>query len=264
MSRISISDTSNYKSICYNAATNEDSFNSFKRHADYNSILEHVNEQEGGQYLEYINQHFPEYKEYLDKFKENDNVGGPVMFNYGEVGMISPTTLRYIKVLADLKKLFGSLDDFRIVEIGCGYGGQCKIINDYFKPKEYLLFDLPESNMLIKKYVEKQGLSNTKILSLEEFNPEPTESFDLIISNYALSEIRTDIQMEYFNKIISRSKRGYLTLNFIGHIFGVNTLNKEQIFDILSKNYKIGELREEPLTEANNTIVFWKDESNSN
>ena len=92
------------------------------------------------------------------------------------------------------------------------------------------------------------------------------EKYDINCSITAIEkdEVVIELAKKYFDKIISRSKRGYLTLNFIGHIFGVNTLNKEQIFNTLSKNYKIGELREEPLTEANNTIVYWKDESDTN
>lgn len=262
MSKISISDTINYKSVCYNAATNEESFNSFKRNADYNSILEHVNEQEGKQYLEYITKHFPEFEQHLEKFKTNDTYGGTVQYSYENIGMISPTTLRYIKVLADLKKLFGSLDDFKIAEIGCGYGGQCQIINSYYNPKEYIMFDLQESNMLIEKYLIKNNISNFSTRLINEQIEK--EEFDLVISNYAISEIRRDIQMEYFNKIIMNSKRGYLTLNFIGHIFGVDTLNKTEILSILCEKFKIFELREEPLTESNNIIVYWDNEKNTN
>ena len=124
------------------------------------------------------------------------------------------------------------------------------------------MFDLPESNMLIEKYLNKNNISNfsTRLIS-EQIEKE---EFDLVISNYAISEIRRDIQIEYFNKIIMNSKRGYLTLNFIGHIFGVDTLNKAEILSILSEKFKIFELKEEPLTESNNIIVYWDNEKNTN
>ena len=43
-----------------------------------------------------------------------------------QIGKISPNTLKYIKVLMDLKKHWKTLDNMEICEIGVGYGGQCR------------------------------------------------------------------------------------------------------------------------------------------
>jgi len=260
MSRISISDVNSYKTVCRNASINENDFTSFRRNESYMAILEHVNEKEGGQYLKYIEKHFVDFNKYLELFKQNDVYGSPIMFQYPNIGFISPTTLRYCKVLCDLKILFGNLNDFRIVEIGCGYGGQCKIIKEYFKIKEYTLIDLPDTNMLINKYLSKNSVENFNITTLDDYigQNNSEKEFDLVISNYAISEIREDIQMKYFEHIIKKSKRGYLTLNFIGHIFGINTLSKEKTFNLLREKFDVFEMKEEPLTESNNTIVYWK------
>jgi len=50
-------------------------------------------------------------------------------------------------------ELFGLLDDAKIVEIGGGYGGQCKIIYDCFEPISYLMIDLGELLKLQEKYL---------------------------------------------------------------------------------------------------------------
>jgi hypothetical protein len=37
--------------------------------------------------------------------------------------------------------------------------------------------------------------------------------YDLVISNYAFSELPSNLQMKYIEKILLNSKRGYLTMN---------------------------------------------------
>ena len=40
------------------------------------------------------------------------------------IGNIFPITIRYIKVLCDLIEDFGSLDNYSIIEVDAGHGGQ--------------------------------------------------------------------------------------------------------------------------------------------
>ena len=63
-----------------------------------------------------------------------------------------------IKVLTDLKAHFQSLDGIKIFEIGVGYGGQCGIVNAFYLPMVYCLFDLKPVLNLAKRF-----LSNFKI-----------------------------------------------------------------------------------------------------
>jgi hypothetical protein len=37
--------------------------------------------------------------------------------------------------------------------------------------------------------------------------------YDLVISNYAFSELPSELQTRYIEKIILKAKRGYLTIN---------------------------------------------------
>jgi len=41
------------------------------------------------------------------------------------------------------------------------------------------------------------------------------EDHDLLVSNYAFTELPRSIQDVYFRKVVSRSKRGYITYNEI-------------------------------------------------
>lgn len=250
----SISDTNEYKNICSLAAKNEEVFNKFKRETSYNAILEHVTEVLGKDYFKNIVENFPEYKSYIDSFKLNDKYGSPRIFNCPDFGYVSPTTLRYIKVLSDLKTLFGDLTDKKIIEIGVGYGGQCFILQQYFNPKEYFLLDMKEALALTDKYLNKLNAKYT-ILNIEDLNSLDQE-FDLVISNYAYSELCVELQDFYYEKIIKKSKHGYFTLNFISDIYGLNSYSLDQTKEkFAEKNFCI--LDEKPKTSEKNIILYF-------
>jgi putative sugar O-methyltransferase len=249
----SISDTRSYKSACRNASLDENQFNVFKRNRDYNGILEHVNVEQGELYLNYIKNNFENLELHLEKFKKNDFFGGATLHKY-EIGNISPSTLRYIKVLCDLKNLFGDLNNKKIIEIGVGYGGQCLVTSEYFTPAEYGLVDLDEALMLSEKYLNKNEVKH-RVINIDSIK-DLDEDFDLVISNYAYSELDVSLQDLYYEKIIKKSKHGYFTLNFISDIFGVKSYGKDDILNKFSeKSPKI--LIENPSTYENNIILHF-------
>src|ERR1039458_5754504 len=106
----SISDRNDYKQVCLNASKYDLVFNAFKKNPAYNGILEHVSFEQGESYLEFIKSNAPEYIDCIDKFKGNDLYGGTLKYEYDEIGLISPSTLRYIKVLSDIKNIFKDLN----------------------------------------------------------------------------------------------------------------------------------------------------------
>ena len=119
---------------------------------------------------------------------------------------------------------FGSLDGLSIVEIGVGYGGQAKLIQDYFDIKSYHFVDLPEVNNLANKYLKIFEYKNNYFLDFENL---PNYEYDLVISNYALTECTKKMQDYYYNKIIKKSKHGYITGNDIGYHYKIKNYNKE-------------------------------------
>lgn len=250
----SISDRYDYKNICKLAAEDINFFNTFKSHPSYNGILEHVSTEQGLLYLEYLRVNYPDFIEKIDSFKKNDLYGGTKLSSYDNIGEISPSTLRYIKVISDLKSIFGNLDGKKIVEIGVGYGGQCFIVNQIFNPLEYSLIDLDDVLSLSNKYLNKLDI-NHRLININEID-NIDEDFDLVISNYAYSELNRELQDLYWEKIIKRSKNGYFTLNFISYLFNINSYNKEQLLLKFSeKNPSI--LEENPNTFENNIILYY-------
>jgi len=255
MNQTSISDTQRYKNACKMATISDFHFDFFKKDQAYTEILEHVNQEQGQMYKDYLDIHFADYKTKLDKFKENDIYGGPAIFNYGDLGLISPTTLRYIKVLSDLKNLYGSLDNFNIIEIGVGYGGQCKIISDFFNISKYYLVDLDEATDLALKYLNKLNVKNVEPIRFDEIQNKDLK-FDLIISNYAFTELNRDIQDIYLSNILTKSTRGYMTCNFISQYCNINSYSLQEL-ELQLKQFNFKKFQEFPLTHKDNLILCW-------
>ncbi len=170
------------------------------------------------------------------------------------IGEISPSTLRYIKVLSDIKNKFGDISGKKIIEIGAGYGGQCLILSKIFNSLEYSIIDLDEASYLSNKYLSINGV-DSRIVKISDV-PSMDEDFDIVISNYAYSELDKNLQDLYYERIIKRSKNGYLTYNFISGLCNIDSYNKEEIFNKFSeKNIKI--LEENPKTFEDNIIIYF-------
>jgi putative sugar O-methyltransferase len=243
---------SKYLKVCRDAVEYPVVFSTFKKRPNYTYVLEHVSETLGEEYLNEIKDKSPYLLKYLTKFITNDSIGKPNTYFYKEIGCsISPTTLRYIKVLGDLINLFGQLNDMDIIEIGGGYGGQCKIIYDVSKPRSYTLVDLPDVLALSKKYLSKFDINN---VSFKAFSGDFKSSYDLCVSNYAFTEIGREYQFIYAKNIIKPSHKGYITCNFMGKMSIRESYCKDEIL-ALKDNYKI--LPEIPLTSVNNLIYTW-------
>ena len=249
MNKTSISDNDQYPALVNEAVINENTFNTFKRHPWYTPILEHVSYEDGIKYLDIIKNEYSFLLENITKYKTNDDIGNPIKHQY-EIGEMSPTTLRYIKVLGDLTKQFKDLTNLDIVEIGCGYGGQCKTILDTFNVKSYTIIDLPIVLELIKKYLNRFNIDMSKIIFKDITALDENEKYDLFISNYAYTECSYDIREIYFNKVLNKSNMGYLTANFLSP-----DVLENEIMSRVKNSFKI---KEEPHTGAYNVIIIWK------
>lgn len=232
-------DEGKYITAVKKALADKEAFDNFKKDSDYQEILEHVSYKNGQQYLDILCQQAPDFVEKINTFKINDVVGNPLTFEYKNIGFISPTTLRYIKVASDLRTLFGDLSGLTIAEIGIGYGGQVLVLDQVWSTN-YLLVDLIPVLCLAEKYLDNR-LQKTKLIN--NFN-----NLDLVISNYAFSELPKPIQNVYIRDFLSKAKRGYLTMN------GINGYTIDELklrlpkFDIIEEN---------PKTGPNNCIIKW-------
>lgn len=243
----SISNNQHYPKFCVDAITDLETFNTFKQNPIYNEILEHVTYQEGIEYIKHITN--KNIINNIKKFKVNDLIGSPRMYNYEEpIGVFSPTTLRYIKVLNDISQL--SLNELNIVEIGGGYGGQYTVVRQLFTPKSYTFVDLPQVNNLINKYISTLKLDDINLQYIDGTSNFNDLAPDLVISNYAFSECSTNTQDVYISKILNHSKHCYMIYNNqLGYKY-TEFINKIKHCTPIVTN-------EIPQTHPNNVLITW-------
>jgi putative sugar O-methyltransferase len=192
----------------------ENEFAYFKRHPAIKVIIENTDVESGYECLEKANAiimriDYPRHFNEIESISDHEKIGNPDIFNNIFGVTISPTTSRYLMHLSQIYEWFDDLNELVIGEIGAGYGGLCTIIHEYFDPKEYILFDLPEVMDFQVKYIKK-------------FNPDINVSrnvkkdtkLDLILAFCSWSELDYDLKMDYLVNVISKAKKGVLAINY--------------------------------------------------
>jgi hypothetical protein len=249
--KTSISDNEAFNQFCESATESDDTFRNFRRYKPLIRILDHVGIEHAQQYLQYVNDCGVSARDYLFVLREMDSVGSPRRFRFDGIGLISPTITRYLKVYFEIQKLFGSLDGLVIAEIGVGFGGQAYLVNRLASPKKYYLLDLPSTSALAVRFLNVLN-SPENFEQVDGREPRAVSS-DLVISNYAFSELTREIQEEYLDKVISRSNKGYMTWNLLSE----RVLDGLRLDEVLARIPGARCIDEVPETSPGNVIVLW-------
>lgn len=185
--------------------------NEFKRDPA-SPFCEHLSFVQGQAFLNVIQEETPSILSLCDQFRLNDAFGNPYIYDYGQIGNFSPTTLQYMKIAGDLQKEFGeALSNMHIVEIGGDYGGLCKIIADLCGFASYtIIHDTPHING-IRQYLKVFDVDGVDYISHESF--ESSGPYDLVISPYTFLTLDQTLQKVYMKKIFHETPNGYIILN---------------------------------------------------
>jgi hypothetical protein len=250
----SVSQNGRYPQFCQLAGQNDLVFQTFRSQEAYQQIVETCCGYDYGVFfLQEINERSPHLLPYLDKICLEDKLGSPVAFHYPQIGTISPTVLRYVKIVGDLQREWGDLHDFKILEIGGGFGGQCKIIHDICGFSHYTIVDLPECLPLINKFLSSFSIKNFTTLSNCELKEK--KRYDLVISNYAFSEISRNEQMEYMEAVIKLAPRGFFIYN---HFPTINPFSMDEFISLLQgAGKKVKVIREDPGRVGD--LIIWNE-----
>jgi putative sugar O-methyltransferase len=250
------SESTDYSSFVKTVTTNEKKFKSFRSNFYYRQILEHVDFQLG---LKYFNLLTEKSKSMLINYSEIvalSSIGSPRRYFFPKSGLISPTVIRYQYVSQELNRLFGDSLGTNIAEIGVGFGGQFVVLAKNFEFNSYAIFDLPQVINLTHKVVTFTGAPEKKILDCD-INQPKLEQCDLVISNYAFSELPKGIQAGYIEGVLKNSRRGYLTMNSGRTDFSGRSSGKYSLEELKKLLPEFEVLPETPLTGPDNYIIVW-------
>ena len=194
----------------------------FKSNTMYHSILEHVSQKYGNEYLELIKVEFAVItdEQINDYVQLNDQYGSPALkhHEYQDTSIeCSPTSLRYVYHALLILNHFRATDCKNIVEVGCGYGGLCLAINYFAKIFEiqigtYNLVDLKEPLNLIKNYTLLHSIDfNLMYHDSETFGADINNDELFFISNYCYTEINESLNKSYTDILLPKVKNGFIT-----------------------------------------------------
>jgi len=234
-----------YKKSCIKISEN---LNGFKRNSIYSKFVGNDLRDKNTAILFYnfIEQNYPFFLEKIDNFLINDRIGNPKIYEINGVN-ISPGTLRFIKVLGDILTISPNVSN--IIEIGSGYGGQCLITKTYLDV-DYSVVDIPESLLISKKYLNE---NNCDVIFINTDNIVIDDYYDLVISDYCLSELDMNGIYFYINEIVKKCKSAYITANATNDRFDKLISELNEIFSDLNVS------KETPKTsEHDNYIIMCK------
>ncbi len=254
----SASDNGEYPEFALKAALDPATFSIFRRHHKYSGILEHVSRKEGEKYLNIIREKYKLKDDEIFKILQPlMKVGNPKLLRVkGLSKKISTTGLRYLKIGLDIKKIIGTKIG-NVVEIGCGYGGQAIILDKLLEIESYTFFDLWQVNLLIKRFIENSNFSSKyKISTIKEDTFNSRNSWDFCISNYAFSELPKALQEIYINKILNKTKKGFMLMNsgVNGEFGNIKNFSQKELLNKLRNSTIKDEI---PLTHINNYLLTW-------
>jgi putative sugar O-methyltransferase len=251
----SISDSTlylDYPSFCATAAVNQKVFNEFRTYKEIIEVLDHVSIEQAVEYINQILKYSNWKHEFTDVLTHVDSLGKPLHYKFKQ-GIFSPTSVRYLKTYLEIKKIFGSLEDYNVTEIGIGFGGQASIIAMLSKPSSYTFYDLDSALKLSRKFISTLNL-NGKFDFQDGRDPKIGIYLpDLIISNYAFSELSKSVQDAYIENIILKSSRGYMVWNSLAQVH-LSSYSLADIIRIIPNSQIIPEI---PNTAIGNAIIVW-------
>lgn len=222
----SLSETSNYQMFCEASCTQPHRWKSFRQDPMFHLFYDFYSYEEGKDSIQQLQNRIPGFETLKTAFEENDRLGNPDLFSYEPIGTFSASTLCYMHIFADLQKRFGSLDDLRIVEIGGGYGGLCKILSTNHHWKEYTIVDLPHSLGLSRRYLQELQVPSVSFHPIDALSDIPC---DLVISHLEYSQMDQKLQKEILFNLFKKAPRGYLLCKPFPKHFRVDAFSSEEL-----------------------------------
>jgi hypothetical protein len=246
----SVSDNLPYAEFCELATNDPRAFSKFKSASPYKTVLEHTGLRNGKFYASALEKASLSVDQSFLKF--HSKLGNPEVFTFKNYGTISPSLLRYMKVVLDLDFYFPKWKNMDVLEIGIGYGGQLCVLRELGHAGKYSGVDLLSVTRLASEYLKAARLFSDEIVLIDGGNASESTGAGLFLSNYAFCELIPEIQERYFELYVSKCTNGYVTWNDLSE----KTLGGMTALEFADRVR--GTIIPDPVpTYADNLIIVW-------
>ncbi len=215
-----------FSEICSRAAQDEETFNSFKTDPFFTLICERRSFDEGALSLIAIEREWPEFAQHCEQFRENDQLGAPRVYDYGKWGVFSPTTLSYVEMAVRAQRELGDLSGKKILQVGAGYGGLCKILSDLHVFQSYTIVDFQPQIDLARSYLNRLGISGVTFCTWQQLS---NQGYDCVVSEGQFSELCKEEQLRLIDQIFKHVDTGCIWGYVVPQHFGVSSLGPDLI-----------------------------------
>lgn len=206
----SVSSTMPWVDCCADFADGRISSAKYRRNSAVREIVETVGPVDGRFYANLIRRWDAAWLA-DSRVRHIDNWGDPIRWPgilLDTPSAFSPTTLRYLATALWLRRNDHFSPNSEILEIGVGFGGLAAM-NALVSGATSALIDLPQVERAAMRMLAEVGLVDHGCLS-EGYNHTKAH---YIISNYAFTELNSEIQKHYFEKYIKPSEHGMIISN---------------------------------------------------
>ncbi len=206
----SVSGTMPWTAICRDFANGGSNSDNFRRDIAVLQVVETVGPVDGRFYASRVLEWGPAW---LDDraLRAFDDWGTPIRWPGFLLGLrksFSPTTLRYLATALWLKRSGYVEQGGRIEEIGVGFGGLAAM-NALVSGAITTMIDLPEVEQAAMRAMAELGMSEHVVFG----SLHPGEAADLVVSNYAFTELDSPTQQLYFDRYIKSAKHCVIISN---------------------------------------------------
>lgn len=226
-----------YFSICKEVVSTNN-YRDFKKDSRYNNIVGMSNISQ----LEYwINIHKNNNAVLfnIESIRKND-ISEPSEIIKTELGMISPSTMRYINTSLEILKYLEISGCNDVLEIGIGYGGLAYILNHFIDIRIFKFVDLDFVKDLADSYLRRIGF--------DKHVKDHDGKSDLLISEFCFSEFDDTYMERMYDLYFTKTSKFYLVMN-------LHDMSRKQYWkNKLSELFDVTEYSENPITQWPNYI----------
>jgi putative sugar O-methyltransferase len=202
-----------YKNICLELSNSEEFYN-FKQNSYYRKMLEGGPKFTGDYFLDLIKNHelYTFFIDNLEVFFINDLIGNPDIYDFGDGIKGSITSIKYAYNILNILQFIQKNKINHLVEVGPGYGGLSIVLDKLINLKKITFIDLEESNAFNKRYIREfpEFEKKCSFISSEKYKEVKIDNIDLFIGINSFTEDKVEVQKNYYEYIISKSKFSYI------------------------------------------------------